>query len=427
MDNLYRAWTTVRANVLASGSDEFKAEVQSISESPLPYLRRIQARLQRRKFQFAAQKGVLKKRRGKSPRPIVVSPIENRIVQRALLNVLQSLNPRLVTGLGEIPSILRTPTSVGGVPERGVPEAVALIRDAISKGATHYLRSDIQGFFQKIPRTAVVELVRAQTSDEAFAALFGAAMEVELANPDEVRDFLHLFPTDDIGVPQGSSLSAFAGNVVLAAFDQAMNGRGIVTIRYIDDFVILGPSGRSVRSAFKAAQALLKELGMTAYGPDEDSSKSSEGEVQEGFEFLGCAIKGTSVGPSRAARRSLLDIVTKTFRDGLSNINAMIESKAARRAEEAFAQTLSGVDRKVRGWSDAFSFADNRISFRDIDRKIDDMMSEFVARAYRAMKPIDSDGKRRAMGVALLQDSPFRAIPAPTVLSRNQDRREANS
>jgi hypothetical protein len=408
MENLYRAWTIVRSNVLASGREEFKTQVREISENPLPLLRRIQDQLRRRTFQFLPQHGFLKARRGKKPRPIVVSPIENRIVQRALLNILQSDHPRLAAYLGEIPTILRTPTSVGGVPERGVPEAMTLIRSAIGQKATHYLRSDIREFFTTVRPASVVQLVREQTMDDRFVTLLGAAMTVELQNPEEVKEFLDLFPTNDVGVPQGSSLSAFAGNVVLNQFDQQFNAQNIVTIRYIDDFVILGPSGRHVRAAFRSAQKLLKCLGMTAYGPDENSAKATTGEIQEGFEFLGCIIKGSSIGPSRGARRALLDEIDKTFRKGLLAINSMLEAGTTRRAEDAYAQTLVQVDRKVRGWGDAFAFADNRLPFREVDTSINTRLAEFVARAHRAIGTDNTDRKRRAMGIALLTDTPVR-------------------
>ena len=256
IDNLYRAWTAVRSNVNASGHDRFKAEVERISENPIPHLRRIQQNLHSRRFVFAGQHGVVKTKTTGKKRPIVVAPINNRIVQRAILNVLQSEDDRIMPHLGDIPSALRTSTSVGGIPKRGVSYGIKIVNEAIKSGATHYLRSDIRDFFTKVPKASIANFVREQTRDEEFTILFEQAMATELDNADEIRDYLYLFPLEDIGVPQGSSLSAFAGNVVLQKFDVQLNGRNITTVRYIDDFVTLGPSERVVKKAFSSATSV---------------------------------------------------------------------------------------------------------------------------------------------------------------------------
>ena len=172
IDNLYRAWAAVRSNVNASGHDRFKAEVKKISENPIPHLRRIHASLHSRRFIFAEQHGVLKTKSTGKKRPIVVAPINNRIVQRAILNVLQSEDSRIVPHLGDIPRALRTSTSVGGIPKRGVAYGMEIINEAIKSGAIYYLRSDIRDFFTKVPKARITGFVREQTKDEEFTILF---------------------------------------------------------------------------------------------------------------------------------------------------------------------------------------------------------------------------------------------------------------
>ena len=285
MDNLYRAFAIVRSNVNASGRNNFKAEVKRISENPIPYLRKIQTHLQKRRFTFLEQHGVPKTKPSGKVRPIVVSPVINRIVQRAILNTLQSEDARTVNLLGEIGQTLRTPTSVGGVPKRGVSFGINLVNEEIKAGATHYLRSDIRDFFTKVPKSRIVKFVRNQTGDEKFADLLDQALATELNNKNEIKEWLHLFPLDDIGVPQGSSLSAFAGNVVLRDFDRAMNERNIRTVRYIDDFVILGRSASAVRAAFCSGKSILSDLGMTAYSPEDNTGKARLGSFPMGLIF----------------------------------------------------------------------------------------------------------------------------------------------
>jgi hypothetical protein len=53
----------------------------------------------------------------------------------------------------------------------------------------------------------------------------------------------------------------------LRDFDRAMNGRGVTCVRYIDDFLLLGPNQRAIEKAFGQAQKLLMEFGLRAYEP----------------------------------------------------------------------------------------------------------------------------------------------------------------
>ena len=219
-----------------------------------------------------------------------------------------------------------------------------------------------------------------------FTTLFEQAMATELDNADEIKDYLYLFPLEDIGVPQGSSLSAFVGNVVLRSFDTQLNGRNITTIRYIDDFVILGPSEGAVKKAFSSAASVLGDLGMTAYSPDENLEKSRFGSIAGGFDFLGCSVRTNGVAPSKKTRMKLLDDVRHTLSTGGQTVETYASAGEARRAGEAFAQTICRVDRKIRGWGDAFSFSNDRLSFDQMDRVIDGLLLEFKGRANQAIR-----------------------------------------
>ena len=316
----------------------------------------------------------------------------------------------LYVGLERPPGLvntLRTATSVGGVPKRGVSCGINLVKEAIKAGATHYLRSDIRDFFTKVPKSQIVDFVRNQTGDDEFTALLGREMETKLKNADEIREWLHLFPLEDIGVPQGSSLSAFAGNVVLRDFDRTLNGRNITTVRYIDDFVILGRSEHAVRATFSSAISILRDLGMTAYSPGEDTGKSRIGHVLDGFDFLGCSIRTNGVMPSRKSTKTFLESIRCTLNAGSQSIMAYASSDNERRAEEAFVQVLVRADRIIRGWGDAFSFVDNRLPFHQLDSEINQIVREFEGRTSRCINSAVVDDRRhRALGVALLKDTP---------------------
>jgi hypothetical protein len=201
---------------------------------------------------------------------LVLAPIENRIVRRAILEVLQGYGDDGAparskwSGIPSIVQIMETRTSVGGIRERGVPHGLALIDQAIREGHHWFIRSDIQNFFTCIPLSDVNNFVRKSVSDQQFADLFESALATTLMNRLELEERQHflLFPDSETGVAQGSALSALAGNIALRHFDQQMNGREIVCVRYIDDFILLGKSQVKVRAAFASAQKLLARMEM---------------------------------------------------------------------------------------------------------------------------------------------------------------------
>lgn len=157
---LHGAWRRVKENGLASLSAETRDAIKALDADAHRGLRRIEDQLRKDRFVFAPQTGVAKQRPGKKPRPIVVAAVENRIVQRAILDVLQE-QPTIC-------EVLNTPTSFGGIRNQGVGDAIAHVCKAIGGGSAYFVRSDIQGFFERIPRGHVTELLRASFDDRVF-------------------------------------------------------------------------------------------------------------------------------------------------------------------------------------------------------------------------------------------------------------------
>jgi len=235
-------------------------------------------------------------------------------------------------------------------------------------------RTEFKAQVQKISENPFPYLKRIQTELQKGRFVFRPRHGV---HEGEIKEWLYIFPLTDIGVPQGSFLSAFAGNVVLRDFDQRLNGRNIKTIRHVDDFVILGRSEQAVRAAFHSASSILNGLGTTAHGPDEHTDKSKVGQVSDGFAFLGRSIKANKVSPSRKSTDSFLRDIRRTLNVGSQAIRKYACADTERRVDETFVQVVARVDRKIRGWGDAFSLANNRLPFRQLNAKISQLLKEF--------------------------------------------------
>ena len=117
---LKAAWFQVRPRVINSRDAKVRAAADEFGRDLDRSIARLQQLLRSGKFEFAAQRGVLKRTKSKlggakkAPRPIVVAPLLNRVAQRAILDTCQSSQNTIKRRLGGLPTILGTETSVGG-------------------------------------------------------------------------------------------------------------------------------------------------------------------------------------------------------------------------------------------------------------------------------------------------------------------------
>ena len=276
---LEKSFRKVRDHAVRSASRETREVLAQFEKDLFGSIDKLQKRLGKGNFEFSPQRGIAK-RKSNSPdfRPLVVAPFEDRIVQRAILEVL-------IAHVSAVRDVMSTETSIGGIPGRGVKSAVDLIATAVQNGAQHYIRSDIEGFFTKIPKLVVKNFVAANVRDQQFLHLFSGALETELENLDDLQEHKLLFPIGDEGVAQGSALSTLAGNIVLNEFDRLLNGRNMYCIRYVDDYILLGPDEGRVRKSFESSQDLLKKFNMRAYSPWDERQKLNEVPFPRVFPF----------------------------------------------------------------------------------------------------------------------------------------------
>lgn len=402
-DALHSAWRKVRENGLRSLSSETREAIREFDASALQKIRPIDRQLRQGKFEFIPQKGVLKKRPGKNPRPLVVGAIKNRIVQRAILDVLQQVPPICAT--------LENPFSFGGIKKRGRQQAIAALCNVVKAGDMHYIRSDIRDFFTKIPRPTVLAFLAQHIPDNKFLDLTKRAMETTLANLDQLGEDVDLFPLADKGVAQGSPLSPLMGNILLADFDRQMNGRGITCLRYIDDFILLGQDLAKVKKAFESAQRKLAVFGMQAYDPTQEPEKAEMGETAKGLDFLGCRINPGFVQPSSTARKKLLASVDEPLKAGRRAMISAAKGASGKLPRKRFAQTLADVDNILLGWGHSFAFCNNHQLFDELDRSITQMLLSFLRSAEGLFK-VSNHAFRRVLGVHLLSDTRFVQLTA---------------
>ncbi len=418
MKSLQVAWHHVRKSALASNNPDIKSAAQEFEENCSTKLLSIQSRLLKGTYQFPRAQGILKDRHkreasGKDPRPIVIATVEARVVQRAILDVLQSPEDSpLHIHLGKICEVNSSPFSVGGIPNGGVPVGIQKTLTALQDGYSFFFKSDIAGFFTKITHAPVADFVLEQTKDLRLAQLFTKALNVELANKERLGRYFDLFPHDGIGVAQGSSLSAFAGNVLLHNFDRQLNTPATRAYRYIDDVIIFGKTNEAVVTAKAAAKNALKPLGMHFYDPSKNPDKADQGHVRKGFVFLGCRIHDQRVTPDRNSIERALKKVDNEIFAAKAVIDRLITNNDARNCEFAFIQSLGRIDNSLRSWGKSYSFTTDRLPFKQMDGQIDAKLEHYKAWFEAKSKSFTAQQVRRALGIYLLTDTSLERLPS---------------
>jgi retron-type reverse transcriptase len=401
MSVLVAAWHAIRRNAETSQRDTTKLAARNFGENLPRNLRRIQDRL-RQGYVFAKAHGATpSKGKGKSgKRPIVVAPLEDRIVQRAILDVLQDASE-----IEAVQRVLSTPTSIGGIRGRGVDHAIAIFQKCADAGDHYVAGSDISGFFQRISRPSVVNFLRISGVEADFLRLFENALTVELSNEGRLsKEDRKLFPTGDDGVAQGCPLSALAGNIVLRDFDERMNQGPITCIRYIDDFVIVGKSKREVEERMGEARTILSTLKMSIYDPIKAPTKAFQGDIGDPHPFLGYKLIPGSYPPSDSACEKLLERVASLIKLGQLSIRKAVTDRPLSNQDRCYAQTLVAIDNTVRGWKGSFKSSQCSKEMQRLDDLIDRRLLDFRNFYLSKTAKQTSSRQRRALRVSLLAD-----------------------
>ncbi len=401
-NSLKKAWAKIYENGKQSPSEETQKLVTEYKQDEEKNLKQLSDKLRKKIFDFGTARGVAGSKKGneagkkksKKLRPIVSASIEARVVQRAILDELSSRK--------EIKKYFFVPSSFGAIPNKGVPDAIRATVLAIQGGAKYYIKSDIADFFTKIPRPDVVGQISGLWNDDDFSQLLEKATNIEIDNLAELErkhgaEFKDNFVFDKTGTPQGCCLSPLIGNVLLHEFDEQMNTEDITCLRYLDDFIIMGPTYKAVHGAFyKKAHRLLSKHKLEAYDLETRPDKASQGTVNE-FAFLGIEFRDKLIRPSSASRKKLIMSIGKTLGAVLKDDNK--DEKAL-----PLVNALYYISNMIRGWGNQYKFCNDTALMGSLDAEISQLMVPYFFKFTKELKPQDQDTQRRLIGIWSLKD-----------------------
>jgi RNA-directed DNA polymerase len=279
-------------------------------------------------------------------RNLGVACVRDRVVQAACLALLEPLYE---------PTFSRF--SYGFRPNRNAHQAVAVARSFIASGREWAVIADIRKCFDTIDHEVLLGILASRIADNEFLALIKNWLTVDVA------EFGDLIP-NEIGVPQGESISPLLANIYLDVFDRHFEALGIPFVRYADDFVILARGKKIAEDICQRLADFLHDALRLELKP----AKTFFVPVADGFDFLGFRVTNTS-----------LTVIPERVEIFLLEILEVVKAFAASGgALDRASEYLRRFNSMVRGWRNYFLLpgeAALAAQLREVDDRIERMAS----------------------------------------------------
>lgn len=389
IDILRDAWHHVHSNITISKDKKIKDKANDFANNEFDRLNCLQKKLKEHKFTFSAHATPIKKQGKNKERPVVnIDTIEGRIVQKAILDILQAQD-----GLKKY---LQCKVSYGGLADKNVAKAVNEIYISLrDKGHIYAKAVDITSFFTKIKKDVVIEKIKEFCKDADFLKILDEAVNLKLSNLDELknnkdREYLYeQYIYNEEGVPQGSCLSPLFGNIFLYEIDKKMEKNTDITyIRYIDDVIILSQEKKYIKKAFD--KILTPELAKLGLELSNDKTTSCINLKKDSISYLGVDISEGRIKPTQKAMDKFIDSIKDLLNDAL-NMKA-IEKKS-------LYEILDIIDKKIKGWACHYSFCHAYNEMKGFDSKVDRLVCDFYKRYQAKLSNLSVEELRKELGI----------------------------
>ena len=329
--NLQAAWKRVKANKGAAGVDGLDIEqtAQALRQS-WPDIR--QELLAGRYRPSPVRKVMIPKPDG-SQRELGIPTVTDRLIQQALLQVLQPLiDPTF------------SEHSHGFRPGRRATDAVKAARAYVQSGKRVVVDVDLAKFFDRVNHDILMDRLRKRIDDAAVIRLIRAYLNAGIMDGGVVSE-------RHMGTPQGGPMSPLLANVLLDEVDKALEARGYSFARYADDCNVYVCSLK----AGERVMALLRNL-YTGLRLQINEAKSAVASAF-GRKFLGYELWV-------AKGREVKCAVAHKARD---NFKARIRQLTRRSGGRSMSEVVEKLRPYLLGWKAYFGLAQTPRVWRELD------------------------------------------------------------
>jgi len=257
---------------------------------------------------------------GKGVRQLGIPTVVDRLVQQALLQVLEPIfDPTFSEG------------SSGFRPGRGAHDALRQAKEYVAEGRSIVVDLDLEKFFDRVQHDVLMVRVARRVKDKRVLGLIGRFLRAGM-----MQDGVCVGREE--GTPQGGPLSPLLANILLDDLDKELEKRGHRFCRYADDcniYVQSEAAGQRVMASVR--QFLEQRLQLKV-----NRQKSAVGHVSErkflGYRLLG----GGELGVAPQSQEKLKD---------------SLRELTQRNAGQSLAAVIEQVNQKLTGWIGYFQMA----------------------------------------------------------------------
>ena len=312
--NLQRAWKRVKANKGAAGVDGLS--IEQTAERLLTEWAGIRAQLLSGLYRPSPVRRVMIAKPDGSQRELGIPTVTDRLIQQALLQVLQ---PLLDPGFSE--------HSYGFRPGRRAHDAVLAAQAYVQSGRRIVVDVDLEKFFDRVNHDILIERLRKRVPDQGVLRLIRAYLNSGILDGGLVMQRHE-------GTPQGGPLSPLLANVLLDEVDKELERRGHCFVRYADDCNVYVHSRRAGERVMALLRRLYARLRLRI-----NEAKSRVSSVFAGRKFLGYSFW---VAPKGGIKRTVAKKALETFKQRVRQLSRRSCGRSLQQVVERLSSYLEG-------------------------------------------------------------------------------------
>jgi len=269
IDEIRNAWNDICDHPHKNTRGVDGISIKSFSSNTQKNISLIRNSLRAETFHFSKLRPAELDQNGKK-REILVCTVQDRIVTRSILRVIQSKFKKYYSGNDYSIRRLEKNQELNGI-----PLAAKVIQDKIRDDYVWVFETDIQKFFDNVPKKKIMDIIKGQITDVRLITLIQEIVNFQVAKEQEDFTTTKEYSPDN-GIAQGSAISPLLASIYLYEFDKFIqDDKDVELVRYVDDLVILCKTEEKAKEMYKKTQEKLKALGLSIHELDKvsDSGK----------------------------------------------------------------------------------------------------------------------------------------------------------
>ena len=376
-DVLEAAYTRIRANNGSAGIDNISfKDLEKEADGKINLINQIEQELKTKCYKPLPVKRVYIPKANGKLRPLGIPCIRDRLVQMALLLILE---PIFETDFEEC--------SFGFRPRRSAHQALQEIQSNIHMGRKEVYDADLTSYFDTINHEELMKKVQIRIADRQVLKLITMFLKANVIDKDEDGRCKVLKTTS--GVPQGGVISPLLSNIYLHTFDSAFNKEitsplrfaNAKLVRYADDFVVMAKymGERVVKWIENTLENTLK-LKINR----EKTKIVNLNKDKEVLNFLGYTFRYDLDIKGRGNKYLNLFPSNKS----IERIKEKIKETTNKSAHYTLREAINEINLILNGWSNYFKMGYPRKVFRDINWYLQIRFNRFLSnRSQRKSNP----------------------------------------